>query len=965
MITCKTKLSESLTARKISGQLIVALMILMVVSVSTQSAVLELTYTFDIPSVESVEIDGDYYSRVVLPGSPNSGQVGYPALPAKGARILIPYGEKVVNVTVTTGSKQIVGTGYYIEPVEQPFSLSTAPADIPPLYIDSVAYSKNSPLPETRFISKSVHQSRGYQVLLLKLHPVGYIPLSGELFSYTELHVHVSTQATDHQPPLFRNHPEDSRNVLAMVDNPSVIASYTSAATRGRANYDMLIITPTPLVDAFLPLKDYHDTTGILTEIHTLDQIGGSDAHTIRDYIRQEYLNEGIEYVLLGGDDEIISALDAYVITFDSPGLPIDSSMPCDFYFSHLDGTFNYDGDALWAEPTDGEGGGDIDLFPEVHVGRVSANTVQEVNNLVNKTMAYFASEGDYLQKVLLAAEQLNFTGFGEYGGYAMDEMVDGAISHGYETVGFPSTVYQLEKLYDLLSMPYNYWAYSEIIDRMNAGVHIIDHLGHSGIQYAMRTDATIISQQLTNTEYFFAYAEGCSAGAFDYWDCWAEYITVKLSTGAFGCVANARAGLGARSTAHMVHVFNREFWDAIYKNGEAGPQLGRAMSDARADHAYHIDDPGIRWTVYGTTLFGDPAAAIKTVHSLALSFPNGTPTQLLPHEVTTFDVVVYGVGEGTPVNGSGLLHYSIDGGDLVAVPMTPLSDTLYQAALPAMDCGSSIEFYTSVEEAYTVQRKYYPEPDEPRIAITVTDEVVVFEDDFETDKGWTLSGGLWERGIPLGLGGEELQYPAPDPTEGCNGVSVMGYNLSGDYENSLPETYVTSPVFDCSEMQNIHLRFCRWLAVEAPAYDHARVQVSNNGTAWTTLWENPATIAEFYWNEIDYDISAIANNQPNVYLRWTMGPTDGGLVYAGWNIDDVQVVSLACETYICGDIDGNGENPNISDLTYLVDYLFGGGPVPPEINACDMNGDGNGPDITDLTYMVDYLFNGGPELIC
>jgi hypothetical protein len=211
--------------------------------------------------------------------------------------------------------------------------------------------------------------------------------------------------------------------------------------------------------------------------------------------------------------------------------------------------------------------------------------------------------------------------------------------------------------------------------------------------------------------------------------DGWAEYITVKLSNGAFGCVANARLGLGARSTAHPVHVFNREFWDGIYKSGEAGPQLGRAMSDARADHAYHIDDPGLRWTFYETTLFGDPAAAIKTVHSLALYFPDGTPAHLLPHEETTFNVIVYGVGEGTPVYGSGLLHYSINGGVFLTTPMTPVSDNLYQATIPALDCGSSIAFYTSVEETFTAQRKYYPEPDKPLTAMTVTDEIVVFDD--------------------------------------------------------------------------------------------------------------------------------------------------------------------------------------------------------------------------------------------
>ncbi len=55
----------------------------------------------------------------------------------------------------------------------------------------------------------------------------------------------------------------------------------------------------------------------------------------------------------------------------------------------------------------------------------------------------------------------------------------------------------------------------------------------------------------------------------------------------------------------------------------------------------------------------------------------------------------------------------------------------------------------------------------------------------------------------------------------------------------------------------------------------------------------------------------------------------------------------------------------DVSDLTYMVDYLFSGGPPPP----CDEEGnvDGlvgpSGPiDISDLTYLVAYLFSGGPE---
>jgi hypothetical protein len=61
------------------------------------------------------------------------------------------------------------------------------------------------------------------------------------------------------------------------------------------------------------------------------------------------------------------------------------------------------------------------------------------------------------------------------------------------------------------------------------------------------------------------------------------------------------------------------------------------------------------------------------------------------------------------------------------------------------------------------------------------------------------------------------------------------------------------------------------------------------------------------------------------------------------------------------GDINCDGTDENILDLTYMVDFLFRGGPDPQCKKEADVNGDGNGPNVVDLTYMIDDLFRGGP----
>ena len=59
------------------------------------------------------------------------------------------------------------------------------------------------------------------------------------------------------------------------------------------------------------------------------------------------------------------------------------------------------------------------------------------------------------------------------------------------------------------------------------------------------------------------------------------------------------------------------------------------------------------------------------------------------------------------------------------------------------------------------------------------------------------------------------------------------------------------------------------------------------------------------------------------------------------------------------GDVDGGG-TLDVADVTYLVEYLFLGGPPPVSSDEGDIDCSG-GADVADLTYLVNYLFVGGP----
>lgn len=74
---------------------------------------------------------------------------------------------------------------------------------------------------------------------------------------------------------------------------------------------------------------------------------------------------------------------------------------------------------------------------------------------------------------------------------------------------------------------------------------------------------------------------------------------------------------------------------------------------------------------------------------------------------------------------------------------------------------------------------------------------------------------------------------------------------------------------------------------------------------------------------------------------------------------DDAALTVTASPAYICGDMNGDENGPNVDDLTYMVNYLFKGGPAPPVTEAADVDSSG-ALNVSDLTQMVDYLFKGG-----
>jgi len=104
--------------------------------------------------------------------------------------------------------------------------------------------------------------------------------------------------------------------------------------------------------------------------------------------------------------------------------------------------------------------------------------------------------------------------------------------------------------------------------------------------------------------------------------------------------------------------------------------------------------------------------------------------------------------------------------------------------------------------------------------------------------------------------------------------------------------------------------------------------------------------------------------HRPRHGWRWGVG----GYHIPSWDGSHCfEVASSCCVPPTRGNVDmlsGPGGDVDVSDLTFLVAYLFTGGPTPPcieEGNVDGITGVGGPIDVSDLTHLVAYLFTSGP----
>lgn len=576
----------------------------------------------DFPAPEIIAVNG--YNQVSMDGLDNAGNAGEPLLPIRTVSVLVPFGCEVKDVSVVPGEKVTLSGSYLVEPGQKCVPIDSSESAAGFTHPDKKIYSSSSAFPAQISSDESIQSKMGYKILSLNLHPMSYVPARGEISYFKSLTVEVTTRpsATTKNELAVRRSPNAEKVIGSTVDNPEALGSYSEAPGANSSslldpeNYQYVIITNEQLknssiTDNWGTLMTQKNSRGITTNLVTTEWIysnydgtrpdGGTDDQTkIRNFIIDAYTNWSTEYVLLGGYSGIIPLRTLYAD---------GTEIPADIYYACLDGTFDNNADGVYGQPTDGVGGGEVDLLAEVYVGRAAVANEQEVSNFVRKTITYETQNPNYLRHVYMLGEYLGFGGISDYATESMEEIRLGSNAHGYHTEGFASSnFFEVSTLYDA---PGYSWPKSDLISIIDNGIHILDHLGHAN-QYIDMKLSTSDLYSLTNDEYFFGYSQGCFPGDFGSPNCFAEVATT-IENGAFAFIANSRYGWGMTySTDGPSERYNRMFWHEVF--AESVLNIGRANQESKENLSSRINEECMRWCYYEINLFGDPETQFQMI---------------------------------------------------------------------------------------------------------------------------------------------------------------------------------------------------------------------------------------------------------------------------------------------------------------------------------------------------------------
>jgi len=359
---------------------------------------------YEIKSTEQGdEIYVENFGSLLIPGKPN--------LPSKIFSIAIPPGAEFVDINFDVSDTIVLSGVYNVPPVNLPRVIGDEKQEV---YTKDLkrynenynsVYGSNDPYPSSvvEFVKSAGY--RKYNLVDVRVNPLTYYPLSGQLTYYPEITIQVSyafPEGFSYEEIMVDNVAKTEQLAEKTIYNYDQAKKwYTSDDNGNRENYDYVIITLNSLTSKITSLVDWEEGKGKNVYVATTDWISsnydGYDlAEKMRNFLRDKYPSEswGILYVCLIGDYEDVPMRRCAQSTgYGEPRT--------DFYFAELSKSdsesWDKNGNHQWGEDSD-----PIDFHAEINVGRIPWSDGTIVQSICEKSVAYEQNNDPTYKKNIL-----------------------------------------------------------------------------------------------------------------------------------------------------------------------------------------------------------------------------------------------------------------------------------------------------------------------------------------------------------------------------------------------------------------------------------------------------------------------------------------------------------------------------------------------------------------------------------
>ncbi len=329
--------------------------------------------------VRKILTDGFHFSIPVITGDDREVVVtvqeatgvmsreGCPLLPMFSKTYEFPLGTHVISVDVQPTTIQTMQIDHQIKPVptKQKIDRQIVPREG---IFNTDVYENNIPYPECWFTVNAgvgLNRSNDHTLFVtVYITPVRYSPGSQTLLYSADFTIELTYEEV-------------------------ALSERTSSET-----YPLVIITPAEFSEALQPLVDHKNTYGLSTNLMFLEDIydsyyGRDYSEKIKYFVKDAIENWNTEYILLVGDMKKLPIRFTYASWWERDLLS-------DLYYADIydsSGEFcswDSNGNNRFGEiDNHGNDLDGVDLYADVHIGRLACTDITELITIVNKIITY------------------------------------------------------------------------------------------------------------------------------------------------------------------------------------------------------------------------------------------------------------------------------------------------------------------------------------------------------------------------------------------------------------------------------------------------------------------------------------------------------------------------------------------------------------------------------------------------